>query len=255
MPRPSAVTRRRENDIEAEYSADDHGSYSNLPAELKKDQLFRGDTARRTEFGSVLQAFCRNRDQDRVIANWGHDEYVAPAYRDGGVIGSRIALFGCPASQALETIGAIEVAEGLPHPLIDGVWAKVATNANCSYLIVDFSERTIDRAIEMTKHAGLNYLYHSSPFETWGHFKLKPGLFPNGWDGLRTCVDQGPQGRRAHRLPHALELHHAQRSLRDAQARSAPGPHRRQHADGQRGRGAERDSRRSTGFFPQEDRP
>ena len=179
-----------ENDIEADYTAHDSGRYANLPVELNKDQLFRGDTARRTEFGSVIQAFCRNRDQDRIIANWGHEKYLAPAFNDGGVMGSRIALFACPSPRALETIGAIEVAEGLPHPMLDGVWVKVATNANCSYLIVDFSEQTIDRAIEMTKRAGLNYLYHSSPFETWGHFKLKPGLFPNGWDGLRTCVDK-----------------------------------------------------------------
>ena len=69
----------RENDIEADYTADDPGNYANLPAELKKDQVFRGDTARRTEFGSVLQAYCRNRDRDRVIANWGHEQYLAPA--------------------------------------------------------------------------------------------------------------------------------------------------------------------------------
>jgi hypothetical protein len=42
----------------------------------------------------------------------------------------------------------------------------------------------------MTRRAGLKYLYHSSPFETWGHFKLKPDLFPNGWDGLRACVEK-----------------------------------------------------------------
>jgi hypothetical protein len=183
----------RENDIETDYGADDSGDYENLPAELKKGQHFRGDTARRTQFGSVLQAFCRNRDRDRIIANWGHEQYLAPAFHDGGVIGSKIALFACPAARALETIGAIEVVEGLPHPLLDGVWAKVATNASCSYLIVDFSERTIDRALEMTKRAGLSYLYHSSPFETWGHFKLKPGLFPNGRDGLRVCVEKARQ--------------------------------------------------------------
>jgi hypothetical protein len=179
-----------ENDIEADYTADDSGTYADLPSELKKDQLFRGDTARRKDFGSVLQAFCRNRDRDRVIANWGHEQYLAPAFDDGGVIGSKIALFACPASKALETIGAIEVAEGLPHPMLDGVWAKVATNANCSYLIVDFSESNVDRAIEMTRRAGLTHLYHSSPFETWGHFKLKASLFPNGWAGLRTCVEK-----------------------------------------------------------------
>lgn len=180
----------RENDIEADYTADDSGTYPDLPPELKKDQLFRGDAARRTDFGSVVQAYCRNRDRSRVIENWGHARYVAPAYGDGGVIGSKIALFACPSSRALHTLGAIEILEELPHPLLDGVWAKMATNANSSYLIVDFSEQTIDRAIEMTRRAGLHYLYHSSPFETWGHFKLKPEFFPGGWDGLRRCVEK-----------------------------------------------------------------
>ena len=46
----------RENDLEADYTADDPGHYPDLPAELRTDQIFRGDTARRTEFGSVLQA-------------------------------------------------------------------------------------------------------------------------------------------------------------------------------------------------------
>ena len=181
----------QENDIDAGYTIDDSGNYPDLPEELRKDQLFRGTTAQRTEFGSVLQAYTRNRDQARIIANWGHEKFLAPAFADGGIIGSKIALFACPSVKALETIGAIEVAEGLPHPMLDGVWGKMAVNANSSYLIVDFSETTIDRAIEMTKRAGLHYLYHSSPFETWGHFKLKPNLFPHGWDGLRTCVETG----------------------------------------------------------------
>ena len=42
----------------------------------------------------------------------------------------------------------------------------------------------------MTKRAGLKHVYQSSPFETWGHFKLKPALFPRGWDGFRDCVEQ-----------------------------------------------------------------
>ncbi len=32
----------------------------------------RGDTAVAAEFGSVLQAFTRDRSQDRVISNWAH---------------------------------------------------------------------------------------------------------------------------------------------------------------------------------------
>ncbi len=178
----------QESDIAHGEGLHDPGQYADLSPELNKSQHFRGNTAWPTAFGSVLQAYCRNRNHDRVIANWGHEKYVAPAYSDGGVVGSKIALFACPAAQALATLGEIEIAEGLPHPMLDGVWGKVAPAANASYLIVDFGENNIEQAIAMTRTAGLRYLYHSSPFETWGHFKLKANLFPNGWDGLRACV-------------------------------------------------------------------
>lgn len=180
----------QESDIEPDFTADDTGTYPDLPSALKKDQLFRGDTARHTAFGSVVQCYCRNRSKARTISNWGVEGFPAPAFDDGGVIGSKIALFVVPASKALDTLGEIEVAEGLPHPLLDGVWAKKSPRATDSYLIVDFSEATIDRAIEMTLRAGLRYLYHSSPFETWGHFRLKPALFPHGVAGLRECVER-----------------------------------------------------------------
>ncbi|HLV80813.1 MAG TPA: hypothetical protein VKT32_11050 [Chthonomonadaceae bacterium] len=180
-----------ENDIEAEWDADDHGLYADLDPELLKAQHYRSDTARATAFGSTLQAYCRNRDHDRIISNWGHESYLTLPYRDGGVVGSRIALFACPADRALDTIGRIEIVEGLPHPMLDGVWAKRSPTATASYLIVDFSESNIDQAIRMARQAGLKYLYHSSPFATWGHFQLKPELFPHGWDGLRACIEKG----------------------------------------------------------------
>jgi hypothetical protein len=183
-----------ESDIEPDGApADDIGNYPGLPAELRIQQLWRGDTAKHTPFGSTLQAYCRNRDRQRVIKNWGHEKFVALPYDDGGVIGSKIALFAGPAKEALPTLGEIEVAEGLPHPMLAGTWAKLAPGATASYLIVDFGETTIERAIEMTQRAGLQYLYQSSPFETWGHFKLKPALFPHGWDGFRDCVEKARQ--------------------------------------------------------------
>ncbi len=183
-----------ESDIEPDgVPADDTGNYPGLPEELRKEQLWRGNTATHTAYGSSLQGYCRNRDRTRVIENWGNEKFVALPYEDGGVDGSKIALFACPASQALATLGEIEVAEGLPHPILDGKWAKISPGATESYLIVDFGESTIDRAIDMTHRAGLKYLYHSSPFEMWGHFKLKPAMFPHGWDGFRDCVEKARQ--------------------------------------------------------------
>lgn len=181
-----------ESDIEPDsLEANDPGNYPDLPAELKIKQRWRGDTARHTSNGSDLQAYCRNRDHPRIIANWGWDKFEAKPFKDGGVIGTKIALFVSAASEALATIGAIEIAEGLPHPMLDGIWAKQSIRATDSYLIADFGEASIAHALEMTRRAGLKYLYQSSPFKTWGHFKLKPDLFPRGWEGFRYCVEEG----------------------------------------------------------------
>ncbi len=120
---------------------------------------------------------------------WSHTAYTAPAYDDGGVIGSKIALFGCRAGEVLDRIEQIELAEGLPHPELNGVWVKRAPEAAQAYIIYPFNENNIEEAIAFTKRTGLKYLYHGDPFQTWGHFKLNPSEFPSGLDGLKNCVD------------------------------------------------------------------
>ena len=109
---------------------------------------------------------------------------------DGGVKGSKIALFGCPEKDALATIGRIEVAEGLPHPMLDGVWGKLSPTAKLSYLICPFGEKSIDEVCRYAAQAGLAYVYHPGPFETWGHFKLNPREFPDGDESMKRCVDK-----------------------------------------------------------------
>jgi len=179
-----------EDDVEPSYDIFASGNLVDVSGEDAMKDLYRGDTAKQTPFGSVLQAYTRDRSKERIIENWGHRFYVAPPYRDGGLVGSKVALFGCPASEALATIGKIEVAEGLPHPILDGVWAKISPNATESYLIVGFGEKDLDQAISLTKKAGLRYLYTDSCFETWGHFKLNAERFPSGWTGMKRCVDR-----------------------------------------------------------------
>ena len=126
--------------------------------------------AARKEYGSLLYAYAKE--------------------HDGGVLGSKIALFGCPADQALDTIGEIEVAEGLPHPMLDGVWAKRSPTAHWPYMIVAFSEATMEEVLELAQQGGFRYVYHPGPFKTWGHFQLKPDQFPHGDESLKRCADQ-----------------------------------------------------------------
>ena len=179
-----------DNDCTPQFDIFEQEDYSDLSEANKRETLYRVEAAKPEKFGSTLQAYCRNRDKERIIENLSHKKYVSPVFDDGGIIGSKIALFGCPVEKALETIGNIEIAENLPHPTIDGEWGKTAKSASAAYLIYDFSEANIDKAIEYTKKAGLRYLYHSGPFKNWGHFELNPAAFPNGWDGMKMCVEK-----------------------------------------------------------------
>ena len=51
-------------------------------------------------------------------------------------------------------------------------------------MIMPFAEANIDLALKATKKAGLKYLYQGGPFETWGHFKLSSGSFPDGYESM-----------------------------------------------------------------------
>ena len=153
--------------------------------------LYRVEAAKPTKSGSSLQAYCRNRNKGRIVSDFNHEKIAVPAYNDGGVIHSKIALFGCPVEQALQNIGDIEIAEGLPHPMIDGEWGKTSPYAPSAYLITSFTEDNVGKAIALTQKAGLKYLYHyGKTFENWGHFDLYKGEFPNGIRGLKKCVEK-----------------------------------------------------------------
>jgi len=181
-----------ENDAMPQLDIFESGDYTDLDEEGKRSVLYRVEAAKPDSFGSTLQAYVRARSEARVIPNWGVDRYVAPPFQDGGIPGSAIALFGCPEEDALSVLGAIEVAEGLPHPAIDGVWGKEARTASAAYVILPFSESTLDRALDVTLKAGLRYLYHPEPFATWGHFPLNDD-FPSGVDGLRKAVERAAE--------------------------------------------------------------
>jgi len=179
-----------ESDVEPAYDIFETGTLVDVEKDWRKKKFYRGQTAKPVEGGSILQAYTRNRDQERIIENWGHTHFVAPAFDDGGIIGSKIAIFGSPSGKALQTIGEIELSEGLPHPLIGDEWAKTSPYATASYLITDFTEGNLDDALELVKKAGLKYLYHGHPFKSWGHFPLIEQSFPDNWESMKRAVER-----------------------------------------------------------------
>jgi len=152
----------------------------------------RGTTATKEEYGSALQAYCINRNKERVYNIWNNsipDAYI-PANPDGNLKGSAIALFGTKEDKVLDIIEKIELGEGLPHPTINGVWVKRSPDANKPYLITTFDEENIDEIIGFAKKLGYNTIYHGHPFKNWGHFELIDKQFPKGYAGMKACVEK-----------------------------------------------------------------
>ena len=148
-------------------------------------------TASKEEFGSALQANCMNHALSRVMLVWNNYKNTPVGAIKGYTMeGSAIALFGTTPSDALPMIGRIEVAEKLPHPMIDGQWIKTSRVTGKPYLIASFSEENFNEMLDYTARLGFYSIYHSHPFDTWGHFDLLKNLFPNGWDGIKNCVEK-----------------------------------------------------------------
>jgi hypothetical protein len=152
----------------------------------------RGIAAVPAKWGSTLQAYSINRDRDRFVDAWGglYKNMPVKALKGETVVGSKIAVFSCKEALTFDRLEQIEIAENLPHPMVNGVWFKKSNLYGKSYMISSYGEKDIDEMIGYTKRAGLVSLYHEGPFKSWGNFVLNPEQFPNGRDGLKNCVDK-----------------------------------------------------------------
>lgn len=136
--------------------------------------------------GKWMSAHSRDYERPRKASAYEFEFTVC--YPGEGVAGSKIALFGCPSERTLDTIKAVELAEGLPHMTREGKWFR--TMPGVRYLSFEFGEETIDDFIKVALASGIKAIQHPSPWETWGHLEPKKTQFPNGRDGLKACIDK-----------------------------------------------------------------
>lgn len=139
-------------------------------------RMYRGSMAVKKPHGSELRLFSRNRNIPRIIGADASIQYV-PAI-DSDFLGSAIALFGCPEPEVLNVIEAIELGEGLPHPMIDGVWTKRSRRPSEAYMLYEGSN--MDHCLNYAKQANFRLVHIGDIFESWGHFGLRTKRFPNG---------------------------------------------------------------------------
>ena len=171
-------------------------AYEGNSSELSVDKIADyKQAATEVADGAVLQFSCRNRSRQTYRRVMSVDSaLVLPVKgKDASIVGAKLALFGCPASEALARIGAIEVEQGLPHPLFNGEWGKTARAAMRSYLITDFNEENLDEILDKAEKAGFTYVYNPGPFEDWGHFNWSPSFTKSGDAGVKAMVDKAAQ--------------------------------------------------------------
>ncbi|MEN6544814.1 MAG: hypothetical protein ABFE07_02135 [Armatimonadia bacterium] len=114
----------------------------------------------------------------------------ARCHAEYGMVGARFAIIGVPTGRTepdvkvLEAIGKMELAEGLPHPLVNGVWLKQSPERFRSYLMVhDLSEANVDQVVEAARGGfGCIEFY---PWRSTPSYQLNPKAFPHGMDGLK----------------------------------------------------------------------
>ena len=137
------------------------------------------------------QVYVSSKDRSRPVGIDRQDRKPMPVQPVPGltVVGSAVALFGCAPAKELDTIEAIELGEGLPHPMMDGKWAKRSPRAADSSIWGDYTEANIDPWIDLCKQTGIKSLCQRYMFGNWGHFDPHP-KFKNGMAGIRACSDK-----------------------------------------------------------------
>lgn len=152
-------------------------------------RLWRGNAAVKRPYGSDLQFFARDWRAPRVVELYGRKQQVTPVDQD--YIGSSIALFALPASRTLDVIEEIEKAEGLPHPMVDGVWIKRSALPNPAYLL--YEGNSLDHALDYADSCRFNLVHIGDVFKTWGHFDLHSSRFPEGAKQIKAFTDKAHQ--------------------------------------------------------------
>ena len=102
---------------------------------------------------------------------------------------AKIAILGCPADQLLSRLSLIEKENGLPHPVLDNVWARQSDDVKSSYLFVDLTKANVDDIIAYAKAGGFRYIviydWIWNSMSGTGTCSVNTTTFPNGDSDLQ----------------------------------------------------------------------
>lgn len=114
----------------------------------------------------------------------------AACYPKYGLVGAKVALFGCPREELRSVLKEVVRNEGLPYSPLGGPWALDAEENRGSYVFASVSEDNVEDWISLAKKAGLAQIHIHGWWRSLGHYEPRQDLFPNGLAGLKTVVEK-----------------------------------------------------------------
>lgn len=122
----------------------------------------------------------------------GDSLFSGRCYSRFGLKGARVAFFAVPPQEYLRVIEALELVEGLPHPTLDGVWAKRSPAARTSYLFIDMTEQNVDEVIRIAKELNFGYILIFVGYwsKSKGSYEIDTRHYPNGMQGLKAVAEK-----------------------------------------------------------------
>lgn len=111
----------------------------------------------------------------------------AGADRAVELIGAKFAILGCPSHLLLKVVSDVERQNALPHPLLDGVWAKSSGIVKTSYLFIDLTAANFEDVIGYARLGGFKYIViYDGTWNTGpGDYSVNRLSFPGGETDLR----------------------------------------------------------------------
>lgn len=155
---------------------------------LTLDPNTDGNAALHTPYGSLIQLFSYDHTRGRFIGNGNQKLRKSVPIPDLTVIGSSVALFGCPAGKANELgiIEKIEMGEGLPHPIFDGKWNKLSREGQKFCIWAGYTEKDFGDHLSLSKEMTARILCRPGGFfKNWGHFEINPKIYSGGIEAIR----------------------------------------------------------------------
>jgi hypothetical protein len=118
----------------------------------------------------------------------------AKVYPDLGVPGRRAVLIAQPPARFLTVMEQVEkdFSTSVPHPTIDGVWAKSSPAASTNYLFTNLTESNADEVLRYARAGQIPYILILA--HTWttsfGSYPVNTINYPHGEAGLKAVVDK-----------------------------------------------------------------